>query len=491
MLEDEKIYTLLVGVDQTCFQLLFFDNTGICIKTSLNKALFDAISGNFRLISEYFFAKRSENFNINIVSAIDLSEMDSYQWAFLSILNQSFHVNINGLAKINFLEAVAFDCKNVMHLDSDQTIWVLICTSTEQIHAQKYCCKNNSLVHQTPINLLSISQLKELIASSDYLCGDALILYPELACLVAQDHACFNIVRPQDETLMALASTAKYSKFTRKSLIKNLDQSSDSMLPGHCNLSVHGEVCLLIDATKDLRVLLFDAENLVWMHGWNIPNQGTEILAPIINLFNDYLPDKMEIIDKIACVVGPGSFTGIRLGLTTVHALTRSLKVKSTGINSLEAIAFEAMARHRLANGSIIWALTAAHRNFVQVQKYESMTDKVLAKTEPALVEVNELASQIKDTDYLSGSALSRYPDLANLVLNKHFLCDITSYSDEVLMTMARSASYSEKDVEPIYVRHADAEDNLERLATRQGLGSKLARDTFEQILHAKPMSSI
>ncbi len=61
-------------------------------------------------------------------------------------------------------------------------------------------------------------------------------------------------------------------------------------------------------------------------------------LSQINNLFT-VTSTKPEDIDKIIVVNGPGSFTGIRVGLTIAKTYAWSLKTKITTISSLEAMA--------------------------------------------------------------------------------------------------------------------------------------------------------
>jgi tRNA threonylcarbamoyladenosine biosynthesis protein TsaB len=49
---------------------------------------------------------------------------------------------------------------------------------------------------------------------------------------------------------------------------------------------------------------------------------------------------KLKDIDLLVCDKGPGSFTGIRIGVATVKGFTDSLNIPTIGISSLEALAY-------------------------------------------------------------------------------------------------------------------------------------------------------
>jgi len=48
---------------------------------------------------------------------------------------------------------------------------------------------------------------------------------------------------------------------------------------------------------------------------------------------------RMEDIDLFAAVVGPGSFTGVRIGVTTIKSFAQAMGKPCIGVNALEALA--------------------------------------------------------------------------------------------------------------------------------------------------------
>jgi tRNA threonylcarbamoyladenosine biosynthesis protein TsaB len=107
-------------------------------------------------------------------------------------------------------------------------------------------------------------------------------------------------------------------------------------------------------------------------------------------------------IDVIAVSRGPGSFTGIRIGLATVLGLRASLGVRCVAMSALEAMAFEANSPH------VIAAVPVGRRN-AAIQEFLDGA----AVAGPRLVPEDDIVSQLGSTDearaIIHGDLYSRF----------------------------------------------------------------------------------
>lgn len=75
------------------------------------------------------------------------------------------------------------------------------------------------------------------------------------------------------------------------------------------------------------------------MHNYS-EKEHSETLMPMIDELFKSTNLTLDDIDLIACSVGPGSFTGIRIGIATVKAFADAKNIPVVGVNSLEALAY-------------------------------------------------------------------------------------------------------------------------------------------------------
>lgn len=98
---------------------------------------------------------------------------------------------------------------------------------------------------------------------------------------------------------------------------------------------------LSIDTASNVcGVSILDDTCLVCKLDTNTGRTHSENLMPMIEdaFFKSNL--SLKDINLIVCNVGPGSFTGIRIGIATVKAFNDSLAIACVGVSSLESLAY-------------------------------------------------------------------------------------------------------------------------------------------------------
>ena len=101
-------------------------------------------------------------------------------------------------------------------------------------------------------------------------------------------------------------------------------------------------------------------------------------------------------VDLLACAYGPGSFTGIRIGVATVKGLSWALEKPCVGVSTLEA-----MAWHGISAGGFICPVMDARRSQVYNALFEIRDGRPVRLTEDRAISLEELR---KDVEKLSGS---------------------------------------------------------------------------------------
>lgn len=98
---------------------------------------------------------------------------------------------------------------------------------------------------------------------------------------------------------------------------------------------------LSVDTASDIcGVSILDNENLICNLDTTTGRTHSENLMPMIQDAFSKTGLDVKDIDLLICDKGPGSFTGIRIGVASVMALADSLNIPAIGINSLEVLAY-------------------------------------------------------------------------------------------------------------------------------------------------------
>ena len=117
-------------------------------------------------------------------------------------------------------------------------------------------------------------------------------------------------------------------------------------------------------------VALIDGENLVAEHTLNIVQAHSSRLMPAIDTVLKWGDITVADLDGCAVGVGPGSFTGVRIGVATVKSMCYALDKPIVGVSTLEAVAYNL----RWTNG-VICPLFDARRSEVYGAVFEGGTE--------------------------------------------------------------------------------------------------------------------
>ena len=123
-------------------------------------------------------------------------------------------------------------------------------------------------------------------------------------------------------------------------------------------------------------------------------------------------------IDYFACGLGPGSFTGMRMGLATIKGLSLIANKPVAGVSTLDILAAGAGEQKKL----IIPAIDAK-RGLIYCAAYSSEKGKLKQKSAYALLSPKEFVASFRQPAILLGDALGIYRDIFTLSMkNVSFL---------------------------------------------------------------------
>ena len=117
-------------------------------------------------------------------------------------------------------------------------------------------------------------------------------------------------------------------------------------------------------------------------------------VMPSVEWLLDMTGLKISDIDRIAITEGPGSFTGLRIGMAAVKGLAWACDIPCVGVSTLETI-----ARGAAAYDGIICAVMDARANQVYNALFESKGGKLTRLCEDRAITIPELLNELSDKE--------------------------------------------------------------------------------------------
>lgn len=234
-----------------------------------------------------------------------------------------------------------------------------------------------------------------------------------------------------------------------------------------------GNPCLVLNCAEErIQVVLGTPGEVVFSEEVLCPGQSIRHLPTAIERALRVRAMEARDLAGIACVRGPGSFTGLRIAHAAMHGLSRPHAIPMAGLNYLEILATQATP---FVHGQELWVLTYARKGHVYVQGFTAQG--ALGPVRPLSVGTAQALLQGRPAGiFLLGSGLRKNPELASLPHAAALPRILDTPQPLSLLTAACEAAYSLRAPQPLYLRKSDAEDNLESIATARGISADEAR---------------
>lgn len=137
--------------------------------------------------------------------------------------------------------------------------------------------------------------------------------------------------------------------------------------------------------------ILEDTKIIKEMHNFS-EKEHSETLMPMIDELFKTTNLSLDNIGLIACSVGPGSFTGIRIGIATVKAFADAKNIPVVGVNSLEAMAYLGVSQK--GDGEYVSILDARNDN-VYFAIYKMKKGQFSIYKNPEAMQISEAITYI------------------------------------------------------------------------------------------------
>ena len=142
-------------------------------------------------------------------------------------------------------------------------------------------------------------------------------------------------------------------------------------------------VCASVAVTEDGKILSESSINTGLTH--------SRTLMPMIDSVLRNGEIAMDSIDMFACSVGPGSFTGIRIGVAAIKGLCDALGKKCVPVSTLEALAYNLVGRNCTAV-----SVMDARCNQVYCAIFNVQGETVTRLTEDMALKIDDLGEMLR-----------------------------------------------------------------------------------------------
>ena len=216
----------------------------------------------------------------------------------------------------------------------------------------------------------------------------------------------------------------------------------------------------LSTAEQGCSLAIVDGRFPVCEEYWNIKKtHSTRLLKMIEHMLEKRACMELSDIDLFVAARGPGSFTGLRIGISVIKGLAFAMEKPCAGVSSLDGIAF------RFVHSSIpVCVMMDARRNEVYCAVYLFDHGSLVSKSKERVVSLKDAIGMTKGPTLFAGSGSKVYRDIIeqtadNPVIAHDFLDSVNAAA--LVLSLSSKDNFMdnpENILTPSYIRKSDAQ---------------------------------
>ena len=219
-------------------------------------------------------------------------------------------------------------------------------------------------------------------------------------------------------------------------------------------------------SSKICTVCILEDENVILEKHTDDEKTHSQNLMPLIDEVFKETDLSLDNIDLLACSQGPGSFTGIRIGLATIKAFADSKNIPTIGVTSLESLAYNIQK-----TGLIVSLIDAKNENvyysmfcnngskYTQIGDYKSDTIHNI---------LDELLIYDDKLLFVGDASKIYHDEIQKYITNCEFATDEQNVQTSISIGKSAYAKYKKglygdsNSLLPIYLKKSQAERALD-----------------------------
>lgn len=214
-------------------------------------------------------------------------------------------------------------------------------------------------------------------------------------------------------------------------------------------------------SNQTLAVGIVEAQKVLGQMQTTVNKNHSTTLMPAVEALVQKVGFTPKDFTRIVVAQGPGSYTGLRIGVTTAKTLAETLKIELVGVSSLKTIAANCIGQE----GWIVPLFNARRKN-VYAGAYEWQGEQLISRLEDQHVSLAELLEKLKgQTVYFVGEDVQDFHDEIVAVFPETVINTVISWNYPNGITLAELGAKEEpvEDIHaflPAYLKRVEAEEN-------------------------------